>query len=383
MEISFRPTINHRILQWARLGAGLEARDVAQKLRMAPEKYESWETGEAFPTLKQLRTVAHILKRPLAAFFLPVVPQVPQPIKDFRTLPRTGKVSLPPALLHQIRKAQSRRNEALEIMEAIGEQPVEFPQLLRLDDDPMRAASKLRDFLNLPLEKQYRWEDERRALRAWRDSTEQAGALVFQASGVPVKVMRGFSISDKHLPVVVLNASDSVRARIFSLIHEFAHLLLADAGLCNWAEENKVEAFCNAVAGNALVPRDAFTEQVCQWSSQPWETVSDERLVTLSDIFKVSTQVVLRRLLESGFISQEQFRVKQRALEQAIAARARVKTKGGGPSPARKAVANNGTHFSRLVLNAYYGDVITASDVSRLLGVRLKHLHKIEEYVRT
>jgi Zn-dependent peptidase ImmA (M78 family) len=56
--------------------------------------------------------------------------------------------------------------------------------------------------------------------------------LVFQATRVDVKEMRGFSLVDVRLPVILLNGGDAHAGRTFSLLHELCHLIARDGGLC-------------------------------------------------------------------------------------------------------------------------------------------------------
>jgi len=53
----------------------------------------------------------------------------------------------------------------------------------------------------------------------------------------------------------------------------------------------------------------------------------------------------------------------------------------GGPSPARLSIAQNGRFFTRLILSAFSQEMITASNVSDFLGIKLKHLPAIEKEV--
>ena len=54
---------------------------------------------------------------------------------------------------------------------------------------------------------------------------------------------------------------------------------------------------------------------------------------------------------------------------------------GGYESQSSKAVNINGPAFVRLVLENYYQERITLSDVSSYLNVRVKHLPRIEQAV--
>ncbi len=75
--------------------------------------------------------------------------------------------------------------------------------------------------------------------------------------------MRAFSLYFDVLPVIVVNGADWARGRLFSLLHEYAHLLLHSEGLCDMVTDTKattpdaqLEARCNAIAASILMPRD-------------------------------------------------------------------------------------------------------------------------------
>ncbi|WP_206743056.1 ImmA/IrrE family metallo-endopeptidase, partial [Pseudoalteromonas undina] len=42
---------------------------------------------------------------------------------------------------------------------------------------------------------------------------------------------RGFAIADDHAPVIFINATDTPQAQIFTLLHEFVHLLINESGV--------------------------------------------------------------------------------------------------------------------------------------------------------
>ena len=80
---------------------------------------------------------------------------------------------------------------------------------------------------------------------------------------MPIEEARGFSLTDNKIPTVVLNLRDSINGRMFSLFHEYAHLLLDKSGICDMEEQDylqqedkTIERFCNHFAGAILVPKD-------------------------------------------------------------------------------------------------------------------------------
>ena len=122
--------------------------------------------------------------------------------------------------------------------------------------------------------------------------------------------MRGFSISERQLPCIVLNSHDALNGKIFTLIHEFSHILLHNGGICdlenyrNPLNENQmIETFCNYIAGATLVPANALlANSLVRQKERAW---SETDLNNLASIFSVSQEVILRRLLTLGRTTEE------------------------------------------------------------------------------
>jgi Zn-dependent peptidase ImmA (M78 family) len=183
---------------------------------------------------------------------------------------------------------------------------------------------------------------------------------VFQTTDVELDEMRGFSLSERQLPVIVLNAKDHARARIFTLMHEFAHVMLDSGGVCHpervaqhaRTQDERVEVFCNHVAGALLVPRDALLRDLrlaVQPNNREWP---DPIITAVAESFAVSREVVLRRLLILGRTTEafyERKRREYRAQYAEIAARARERARereGGGPPIYRIALRDNGRQYN-------------------------------------
>ena len=69
--------------------------------------------------------------------------------------------------------------------------------------------------------------------------------------------LRGFASIDAAVPVVVANTKDDARARAFTIVHEFGHLVLVANGV---APELHTERWCNEFAGEVLMPSDWLSE---------------------------------------------------------------------------------------------------------------------------
>lgn len=383
------------MLRWARETAGLSIEAAARKLQVRPDKVRAWEEADARPTVVQLRKAADAYKRPLAAFFLPAVPAIPALPHDFRRLPTAGSPSLSPELRLELRRARRRRAVALELVDEL-ELPVqEFSIRGTINEDPESLAGRLREWLGVDLATQASWSEKYAALNGWIARFEALGVLVFQASKVDLAEMRGFSVSEPVLPLIVLNGQDFPRARVFTLHHELAHLVLREGGVCDPlsrfdadTRDARVEVFCNRVAGAILVPAQALLESRLLRANNV--QLTDNDLGALADQFAVSRVVVLRRLLILGRIGQTFYERKADQYQQEYAERmrlerearkARPKDKKGGPPRATMVVRDNGRVFTSLVLDALERQKITYADVSDYLGTQLKHLDAITDRV--
>jgi len=396
-EVSRRPiraVLNPELLVWARNTAGLTLEAAAKKLGVKPSRLTEWEANRLRPTVPQLRKAANVYKRPLAVFFRPQPPAQPEPLHDFRRLPDREQVHLSPELLLEMRRARRRRAVALELLGDL-DRPV-TTLLLRatLDADPDQVAATARAALGVTLAQQARWVGPNDALNGWIAAFEARGFLVFQTTDVDLSEMRGFSLSERRLPVIALNAKDQPRARVFTLMHEFAHMMLDTDGVCDpqhvgrraRTADERVEVFCNHVAGSLLVPADALLADSRVAGAQGRREWPEATLNALAEAFAVSREVILRRLLILGRTTEAFYeRKRQEYLAQyvrlAALARERAREQEGHPPVYRIVLRDNGRRYTGLVLDALERERITPSDVSDYLGVRLKHLDRIADAV--
>jgi len=376
------------VLAWARETAGLTQDEAAAVLSVSSTVIEKWENGDAHPTFGQLRTIADKYRRPLATFLLREPPEeVPATPQDFRHLSGGVPPARSAALVAHIRAAQTRREQALDLYEELGEQPPSFTLAATLSESVETVASRMRDYLSVTLDDQKKWRTPEVALTAWKEAFEAKGVLVFQFSKLDVDQMRGVSLSLSPLPVVITNAKDSASGRIFTLFHELAHLALRTSGLCDLdhgnarpPEEQRVEVFCNAVAAAALVPKRALLGlPLVQSRGEGTIEWTDDELDILRREFGVSKFVLLRRLVSVNRATQHYYGRRHEVWGDEFAAAKQRET--GKPvivPPFRSSLAANGRQFARLVLRAYYDDRITLNDVSEYLRLKVRHVPAIE-----
>jgi Zn-dependent peptidase ImmA (M78 family) len=373
------------LLVWARNSIGYELHEAAMKLRIMPERLAAWESGDAAPTVAQLRRIANLYKRPLAVFYLSEPPVDFQALRDFRRLPDAATGKLSPELNVAIRRARFQQEGLIELREITGESLKDAPRLGERPRDAEAVGRAARELMSVPFEMQRTWGDEREALYGWIEALEELDVLVLHAQKIDTAEVRGFSISAPKAPAIVLNGADWIRPRIFTLLHEFAHILLNNTGLCDLHERRPdkasgdVEVFCNQVAAAALLPADEFRSGLP--STPGGGRWPDASLRGLSVRYGVSAEVVLRRLYSLDLTTWDYLEEKRREWRQAFDAfrsTQKDRKQKGGPDRAVMRVRDLGPAYIRTALDAYHRDAINASDLSRYLDVKLNHLPKLE-----
>jgi len=304
---------------------------------------------------------------------------------DFRRHSDGNALPISPDLTLEIRRGYDRREWALELLAQLDEKPKEdFPRI-RLGQDPEEAAFIVREFLKLTVELQGSWQE--RAFQQWRRQIEQAGILTFEMTSVPVEEVRGFSIGIKPMPVAVANIKDSVRARVFTLLHESVHILLDSGGICDFEERGKddsgrTETFCNQVAGATIFPRDALLQSTTvRGHARGRPEWTDQELRSLSNAFGGSRESALVRLRFLGLTTQA-FCDSRRARfrqEYQVERERRANTETGFVPPHQLALLSAGPMFVSLVVENFNRERITASDFSDYLQIRAKHIAEVQQ----
>jgi len=385
---SLKGIVNPELLAWAREASRLDVETAAHKIGVAPEKLASWEDGTAEPTITQLRKLADTYRRAVTFFFLERKPLAAKRLPDFRRLELSADDVESPELANMIREAQAKRADALNIFAESEDTPPEFSISLDRRLQPEAAAVSLRAQLGIEFQQQRTWSDEYQALRAWKAAAETRGVMVLQSSGVSVDEMRGCAIAEFPIPVVILNGSDRPLGRVFTLLHELAHLAHRESALCDMREQvprndeqERIEAYCNHVAGAVLVPAELLNLEADVRSADAQTVWDNEQLSRYRRQFWASRETVLRRLLILGRTSAQFYR---RMRNEFVQQYANQTANADIIVPIhRRVLMRNGDFLTSLALGAYDAGVLTGSALARVLGTKLEHVPKIITELRS
>lgn len=363
------------VLRWARESAGFSRRQAATEIGVDRWYLEMVEEGGEYLTLSQAEKAADVYQRPLAALFLPNPPsEEPQEVQ-FRRLPGAPEPPWGPEVQLAARRTMERQQVALEIYEALDEEPpwVEVSKpFLNVPAD--KLASIAREVLGVSREEQREWKRDNHApLRGWRDALEELGVLVMQEGPVPVDDMRGFaSVEPASVPAILVNNKDDPRARAFTAVHEFGHVLLAVRG-----EETRFaesERWCEEFAGEVVMPTDWLVEEVTTSSGPTLRRVEDAARAFHVTPLAAAVRIARTKLMPADEINTVIAEIRQRWKGE------REEKSGGGGSYYRNQISKFGRGYLGLVFSALDAQMVTLPAASALLdGVKVKNFEPLRE----
>jgi Zn-dependent peptidase ImmA (M78 family)/DNA-binding XRE family transcriptional regulator len=372
-------------MEWARTSAGLTREEAATRALLEPSRLASIEKGSTRPSWSELKRLAHVYRRSPAALLLRDPPEEPGLPKYFRASQAEAKAAakLSRETLSTIRRARQLQ-QALTDLRAESPPPVLSLPRATVAESPEATAAKVRELLRpaaeQPSSRQVR--EPRELFRDYRSILFDFGILVLQLP-MPPEEVRGFSLLDQPTPTLVVSQSDSPTARCFTLFHELGHALLRDGGICEISfrspllSRNLEERFCNAFAGNFLVPRDAIVAASQELGTG--EPVSPVFVENLSHKYGVSREVVLRRLLDVGRLTPPEYRT---ALADVIDSYDRTpRDQRGRADYVRVRFSQYGPRFANTVLGAVESGKITYRDAVGYLALRVDHFDRVREFI--
>lgn len=389
MVQSIPALVEPSVLRWARESVGLIPVAAARKIGVPDGRVDEWEAGTATPTIAQLRKAAKVYKRSLGVFFLPEPPLDFDTMRDFRRNVGAAAGEWSPELHGEYRRALEQRETALELAD-IEEAPVSTTwrlEPLPADDEAIAAAARSLLLGVSPLRLPGGTGTKYDHLNAWVAALEEVGVLILATSGGQVSTaeMRAFSLYYDVVPVIMVNGSDAARGRLFSLVHEYAHLLLHTGGLCDTVSDTRattpdrvLEARCNAIAAAMLMPREAVlsSPEVAAHRDAP-ESWDYSALRDAAAPFGVSAEAFARRLLSLGRVDQAFYRARRAEFIAAYDQEEGQASSGGNWY--RNKARDLGKGFVRRIADAHRRRVIDSYTAASFLNVKVEQIDRLAE----
>lgn len=372
--------LNPELLRWARRTSGMSQADVAKKLNKNPELISAWESGESAPTYAQLERLAYsIFKRPVALFFFRKPPDEETPEGSFRTLPEFAVEELSPATRYHIRQARAFQLSLDELTG--GNNPADkliFRDFDLSPKDAKRSAESVRRYLGIEVNDVINARNSEAAFKIYREAIEESGVFVFKNS-IKQREVSGFCLLDDDFPIIYLNNSTSFTRQSFSLLHELAHILVGTSGVTLEDDSyisvltgsaRQVEVFCNAFAAEVLVPSKDFDKRI------PENPTDEVAIAALAKRYRVSREVILRRLLDRHFVGQDFY---EKMADDWGKDFRRPPQKGPGGDYYSTQASYLGPRFLELAFSEWYKGRISQDQLATHLNIRPNSVQGLED----
>ncbi|MDD4178093.1 MAG: XRE family transcriptional regulator [Bacteroidales bacterium] len=381
--------ITPNVLKWARESAQMTEETAAAKVSVPIDKLKDWEAGTSQPTIRQAQTLAKAYKRPFALFFLPDIPRDFQPLQDFR---KSESKALTTSSIFIIREIQQKQAWISDVNSENNEEKLSFVGRFTIDNNPQKVAQDILSTLKIN-PASYKSENP---IKEWIDAAETNGIFISRTSFIHTRLkldseeLQGFAIADPYAPFVFINSDNWNAPQLFTLVHELAHIWIAETGISNEVEPelkqkdklHPVELFCNEVAANALMP----IEIVLSFDTASFQ--SSKEVFKAARQLGVSSFALLVRALNLGIISTSAYQKLKREADIDFAeylkkeaikkAKLRKKEKPGGPNYYLLQSNRNSRLFTQTVLDAFRGGFIEPTLASNLLNVQINKFQKLE-----
>ncbi len=373
------PVVNPSILIWARETAGLSLADSAKATGIAAVSLAAIESGDKEPTHGQLSKLAERYRRPLTVFYLLRPPIQGDRGEDFRKAPGSLQTDFDPKLDALIRDVRARHDVIKSLLEDEEVEQLPFVGSMSIDVQSSRVVEAVKSTIGFEISKFREAKDEGAAFSYLRGCFEKVGIFVLlignlgsHHSNISTKSFRGYAISDRLAPMIVINDNDARSAWSFTAFHEAAHIWLGQTGLSGSSELNRTERLCNEVASELLLPKSDLTE-IARIKTSAFEDairfVSD-----FSSGRNVSRRMVAYQLLRLGGIDSALYqRISEQLDDDWLRSKERQRAKssdGGGPN--RYVVLRHrlGPAVVDLARRSMNSGNLTPTRASRLLGVK-------------
>lgn len=362
--------VNPDAMRLNREWRGYSVEEAADLSGISSDKIRAFEDASDRPLWGEIDRLARVYKVSRLALADPN-PTPPSPLlADFRTV-RGRPVTYSPEISAALVEARGFQEVAAEIIS-------EIPGLYRrkellwatLDNNPAALARKYRRELGVTTELHQATSSAAMFFSIIRSRIEELGIFVaVMKAGNIDEDCRGFALMDGDVPpIIVINtAEEAGGARTFSLLHEFAHILLQAPGVSGSSIRNRVERFCNIFATEFLMPAEVLAAVIGPPVNRR-EFGLDEVRRSANKI-KCSQQALALRLEELGYVSSGYY---ERWLSEM---RSREPPEPGFVPMGypERMVRRLGTGFSSLILHALSAEAISEVDAYRATSVSPKY----------
>lgn len=361
---------------------------IAQKMRVDRPRVDGWvDTGVI--EYSKMRGLAKCIKRSEPLFLLDVPPKE-EVLTDYR-MARNAPKGLSPEDIVVVRRARYVQSAAIEMMEegGVSAEPL-IASRTAMSDRPGDIAQAERGRLLGDAQSSGALGGTAGEIYGkLRERIEAANVIVLQYP-MDTGSVRGLSMTGSMPYVILVNSRETDKAKAFTLLHEYGHVLLRRGGVCDEhgaarsrSDKRRAEAWCNLFAASFLMPEAEFTAERLALE----KTLHDPSKVIdgLAGKFKTSRYASVVR---AASLPGTGLKAEYKGLLDQIAGRHSRRTRHsarerGGPGFLDVRIAQMGRKFIKLALSSHDRGDITTLDLLDYMDMDLKYLDALQAKMET
>lgn len=376
--------VSKDILEWVISHISMEdiSTAVAQRLLQ-------WYNGEKTPTFNQLEEASRATGVPLGYFFLTVPPTENLSLLDYRTVDSLELEKPSRNLIDTIHDMEQIQDWVKEELLRTGTPALDFVGSVKNSNNTAVYVSKVRELLDLSIDWFIRSKTPEDSFRQIRSRISNTGVIVMMNGivgnntrrSLAIDEFRAFAVVDSYAPLIFINANDSTNGRLFSLLHEFVHVLMGKNNFYNdrysaHGQVNVAETICNAVAAEILVPDSIFVDK---WHEQISQVEIEAAINALAKFFKCGTTVIARKALDHEFISKQLYsKIAHIAVQMYNDRRKKAKETSGGDYY-KTAISRIDQRFFKMLVGSVAEGRTLHSEAFRLTNTNRSTFHELRE----
>lgn len=280
------------------------------------ENIKHWLDGTKSPTFNQIEDFSKKSHIPLGYFFLQTPPVEQISLLEYRTLDSVELTNPSRNLIDTIHEMEAVQEWMVNYRKEWNYDTISVVGSLKGITDINVIANIIRSDLGFTVDWYRECANSSEAFNKVRGLLEECGIVVMMNGivgknthrALDVNEFRAFAMVNEWAPLIFINGADSAGGRLFSLFHEIVHLWLGENDLYNDRRYSAngvklLEVVCNAVAGELIVPKEAFLEK---WK----DNTNDDthvKIKELARIFRCSGSVIARRALDNQKIDKNTY----------------------------------------------------------------------------
>jgi Zn-dependent peptidase ImmA (M78 family) len=329
--------------------------------------------GEASLTDDEAQNIAEALGVPVRTLFA-------KSASELSSMPDFRRAVPSPALMDSGTIKAIGYVEKISLSLAAAGLDLSASKVLEKYDGPMtknaakELAAKWRRKWGVTEETQLAWRDANKLYVSFRAFVEGLGVFVMHRSFGNSDVAGLYAKVDGGPHTILINTTGSSKARkLFTLAHEFCHVLLRADGVSNPSVlKNKVEVFCNQFAAYLLAPDSLIRSGLMQFGYAP--SINGRMIRLFSKNLGISQQACVLRLVDMGYFEASDYSLWIGRFKGVVPDGDQSDGAGGG---AGDPIQNKRTHYGHSLISklsyAYNEGILDSIEIYRLAGIKPRY----------